>query len=277
MKKIDQIALLIKQSREDLAAIKLLYEGSLERGSFNPQLYPKIKSFLEHLRSSFDYMAHIIYDYLDTGKSKQRIQYPIPKDYSKVEEILKKDFPNIHIVNEKLFHFMAQKLSPVVDNKWFRELRDLTNMMKHNELPIQTRKDLLICRIIKPNGQVLNWETTKAKFTSGNIRLSGGGSMSTTAPGYEKMKDPLEIDFFGWKVADLPLSELGSEELNLMARSNKIEYYQAGNFYFDFDMDGQNVYKKLFTCYDKAWKKLNVIYLMMYPDKTKLFDLLKDS
>jgi len=274
LNKIDQIILLITEAREQLWNIKQLYEESINSEKLNPKLHPKIKNFLENLRSSFEYMAHIIYDEHCSHIPKGRLQFPIPKDTTKVEGALNSSFPNLKTSNFELFEYLLKSQSPVINNEWFRELRDFSNLMKHNELPIQVRNDLIICRITSPNGETTSWETTKAKLENGKIHLTGGGSMSMRAANFEKYRDPLDIDSFGWKVKDLPLEELGSEEVNKISERTKVEYYQAGNFYFDFDLDGKNVYKKLFGYYGRTWRKLNMIYMKIYPEKEKLYKLL---
>lgn len=117
----------------------------------------KVKSALEHLRSTLDYCALDIHEKYYTGKGKIYFPYGLSEELFKKH--LKRSFKNIHDKAPKVYEIIQSIQSFKTGNDWLLVLCNAVNSNKHNKLSTQTSKKEQVTRL------------------PGFGRVSGGGKM----------------------------------------------------------------------------------------------------
>lgn len=251
--------LLYEVSRKQLYEISELYEEAITQNEFIDILHVKIKNFTENLKSVIDYTIRIVFHlYCDETKHIP-VYYPLSRKKEQLDNSINGRLPNLR-ENHLVIYQIVKNNQPCNNVKWISELNDLCNKYKHVELPVQIRKDLKICKIKAKNGDESIIDLTKNRYLGkGRFAIVPGGKMQWKAGKFIGLTDELNKDFYGWKVKDLPSDDLNKlphwKDLN---KSN-IEYFEAANFYFTFDTEGNDVYTRLYSYYRETEHLVNSI------------------
>jgi hypothetical protein len=133
----------------------------------------KVKSALEHLRSTLDYCASDIYIHV-YGKKPGKLYFPYAKNEALFNKHLTSSFTALRQKHPKIYNLMASVQPHISSSNWLIDLCGYTNTNKHNNLTPQVRK-------------------TKDSVTIGNlIKISGNSNVTftnTTVNGVQIGKD----------------------------------------------------------------------------------------
>lgn len=261
-KRLENIALLLKETYTQIEEISRLYKESIDLHSFSPTLNIRIKNFLENLKSSLDYFARYIYEEFCIPNINARIYFPITKidnDKNTFFSQMKKWFPGLQENRLDILEILWL-WQPVNNEIWLLNLRDLCNFYKHEDFAPQIRDDIAIGIAHSNSGIKYEWTNNCVEISGGKLKLSGGGALNISKSQLDLYRHPLDIQFKGWKVKDLPKKELLNinnwNEIDI----NNIDFFLAGNFYFPEISENKNAYSLLYTFYTNTKNMINAIF-----------------
>ncbi len=129
MKREKDIEELLNETYELLQQIKSTYEIAKTNEDIITIAKPKVKSCLEHLRSSLDYIAVDIYE--SYNNNKKDVYFPYGKNKKVFIKSLNKNLPNL----DSKYVSILESVQPYICNdKWLINLCRITNFNKHVEL-----------------------------------------------------------------------------------------------------------------------------------------------
>lgn len=142
-----------EQIRETLPT---LHEESLENENARPRFRARIKSVLEQLRSTLDYLAVELTGRYGTPKGL--IYYPLAQGSQDYQTEIDKKMPGVAVARPDIAQ-VIQKWQPFQPGKeWLRELNQLAREQKHNRLTLQLIRGTFRCRVTERNtGAFVEW------------------------------------------------------------------------------------------------------------------------
>jgi len=127
---------LMAESEELITVINGLYRSSATSEEITGVAKPKVKSCLEHLRSSLEYIAQDLSAITDSEKTPRYVYFPYGKDKSLFNKILDKNLPELDVK----FRDIIESIQPhSCGDKWLLHLCKVTNDHKHDQLQEQIR------------------------------------------------------------------------------------------------------------------------------------------
>ncbi|WP_051168016.1 hypothetical protein [Marinospirillum minutulum] len=127
---------LIAESEELLAVIDGIYRNAEKTEDIVGVAKPKVKSCLEHLRSSLEYIAQDLSEFTGSSKTPRNVYFPYGKDKSIFTKSLNQNLPDL----ENKFRDKIESIQPYTcGDRWLIHLCKVTNDHKHDQLQEQTR------------------------------------------------------------------------------------------------------------------------------------------
>lgn len=155
----EDINLLLDEANENLLIIKGKYKAALTDESIRDILKVKVKTVLEHLRSSLDYCAHDIYDFYyskndgntEEERNKLKIYFPYGKKPQNFRASLGNNFKKFNEIDIDMYDLLESIQPYKSNNNWLIDICLLTNTNKHNRLGKQVREDNSLLRVNNVN------------------------------------------------------------------------------------------------------------------------------
>lgn len=184
---------LLEESKSLLAGIEQAYAEAKTAEAIIVIARPKVKSCLEHLRSSLDYISHDLSETTDQTKRPKKVYFPYGVDSTRFLESLNRNLPGL----DAKYLFALESLQPhKCGNDWLIKLCKSTNINKHVRLQKQERVNsqestTSIGNFIRMDGQ--------SSITIGKLILNGqqanhkGPLVLTGAVSVSEIQDQLTI------------------------------------------------------------------------------------
>jgi hypothetical protein len=136
MKRESSVNELMVESEELLTVIDGLYRSAETSEEIASVAKPKVKSCLEHLRSSLEYIAQDLSEVTSSGKTPRNVYFPYGKDKSLFSKSIGKNLPEL----DAKFRDKIESIQPhSCGDKWLLHLCKVTNDHKHDQLQEQIR------------------------------------------------------------------------------------------------------------------------------------------
>ncbi|MFH4458071.1 hypothetical protein [Vibrio alginolyticus] len=190
MKRQVDVNELLAESRDLLDQIQTTYIEAETSEEIVRVARPKVKSCLEHLRSSLDYIAKDLSEHTKSEKTPRNVYFPYGKNQKIYHQALEKNLPDL---NED-FRLIIESIQPhKIMNNWLLHLCKTTNFNKHTELQEQERHN-----------------SPESTTSIGNLIQLGSASSLTIGTMYVdgkhiNPKGPLELK------GDKPIAEIRDE------------------------------------------------------------------
>jgi len=127
---------LIVEVEELLSIIDGIYRSAKTSEDIACAAKPKVKSCLEHLRSSLEYIAQDLSETTISNKKPRNVYFPYGKDESTFTKSLNINLPELDVK----FKEKIESIQPhSCDDSWLLHLCRVTNVHKHDQLQEQTR------------------------------------------------------------------------------------------------------------------------------------------
>lgn len=136
MRRESSVKELIAESEELLSVIDGIYRSAKRAEDIVEVAKPKVKSCLEHLRSSLEYIAQDLSEITGSSKAPKNVYFPYGKDKSIFTKSLNKNLPEV----DAKFRDKIESIQPhSCGDRWLIHLCKVTNDHKHDQLQEQTR------------------------------------------------------------------------------------------------------------------------------------------
>lgn len=136
MKRKSSVIELLAESEELLTVIDDIYRNAEKTEDIVGVAKPKVKSCLEHLRSSLEYIAQDLSEITGSRKTPRNIYFPYGKDKSIFTKSLSKNLPEL----DRKFRDKIESIQPhSCGDRWLIHLCKATNDHKHDQLQEQAR------------------------------------------------------------------------------------------------------------------------------------------
>jgi hypothetical protein len=138
LKRQSDINELLDDSKDLLSQIDNAYIQAKTNEDIIQVARPKIKSCLEHTRSSLDYIAKDLSEYTNSSKTPRNIYFPYGKDRKIFLESLNKNLPDL----DHKYILLLESIQPhSCNDNWLLHLCKTTNFNKHTKLQEQQRQN----------------------------------------------------------------------------------------------------------------------------------------
>lgn len=172
MKRESSVNELIAESKELLNVIDSIYRDAEKTEDIVGVAKPKVKSCLEHLRSSLEYIAQDLSEITGSTKKPRNVYFPYGKDKSIFTKSLNKNLPEL----ERSFRDKIESIQPhICGDQWLIHLCKVTNDHKHDQLQEQTR-------VNSPESMTLLGGGAAAVDGTGKIYMGGATINGTKMP-----------------------------------------------------------------------------------------------
>ncbi|MFC1924040.1 hypothetical protein ACFLXA_01565 [Chloroflexota bacterium] len=232
-----QVQALIEHVKEDLKKIENEYRDSIASKAIKPSLQIDVKNVMENIRSSFDYLAHDIYDKcIESGllaSNTQEIRdvyFPYGKDENGFKSTLGKSLPQLKTRCPKMFDIVEGIQPHKSGSNWLYDLCTICNQNKHNTLTPQKRRVVKKTYAVSPKGSnaSISAPAGAIKAPPGAIRIGGqplifdeNTGIPVPTPGLDvKVTNWVGISFSDTNIDVLPLLRTATSELERI--SNEI-------------------------------------------------------
>lgn len=138
MRRQSDVNELLAESLELLEQIKNSYVQAETNEEIVLITRPKVKSCLEHLRSSLDYIAKDLSEKTNSKKSPRNVYFPYGKNQKIFNKSVNKNLPDLDEAYRKVIESIQPHKS---DQNWLLHLCKTTNFNKHTELQEQEREN----------------------------------------------------------------------------------------------------------------------------------------
>ena len=136
MKRESSVNELMAESEELLTIIDGLYRSTETSEEIAAVAKPKVKSCLEHLRSSLEYIAQDLSEVTASDKTPRNVYFPYGKDKSLFNKTIDKNLPELDVK----FRNKIESIQPhFCGDSWLLHLCKITNDHKHDQLQEQVR------------------------------------------------------------------------------------------------------------------------------------------
>ena len=136
MKRESSVNELMAESEELLTIIDGLYRSAETSEEIAAVAKPKVKSCLEHLRSSLEYIAQDLSEVTASDKTPRNVYFPYGKDKSLFNKTIDKNLPELDVK----FRNKIESIQPhFCGDSWLLHLCKITNDHKHDQLQEQVR------------------------------------------------------------------------------------------------------------------------------------------
>ncbi len=129
---------LLDESQTLLAGIEQAYVQARSLESIVAVARPKVKSCLEHLRSSLDYIAHDLLETTNPATRPKKVYFPYGQNAKLYHESLKRNLPGL---NAKYLPLLESLQPHACASDWLTHLCHATNFNKHVSLQEQERRN----------------------------------------------------------------------------------------------------------------------------------------
>lgn len=129
-----------------MAEVGRLHEDSLELDELVEPIRPRIKSILEHQRSSLDYLTVGVFDHLGTRRPPRKIYFPTAGNEAHLPRNFDANLPGVRLSYPEVFDAFAEHQPFRPEGVWLRWLAQLVNLNKHRALSLPTRQESEIWR-----------------------------------------------------------------------------------------------------------------------------------
>lgn len=120
-------------SRADVEELLMAVDESINSlKGYNKITKVKVKSILEHLRSSLDFIAKDINDKL--SQPKERLYFPYGKDKKSFEDRMAKNLKGLDVELPSIYRLISELQPHQCADDWLITMCSLTNTMKHKGL-----------------------------------------------------------------------------------------------------------------------------------------------
>ena len=148
---LDEASLLLQQIDE-------VYSEAMKNEDIIQVAKPKVKSCLEHLQSTLDYIATDLSETTGSSRAPRNVYFPYGKDRKIFLKSLDKNLPDLSSSYKSVIESYQPHIS---GSKWLLHLCKTTNFNKHTELQQQNRTN-----------------SDSSVTTVGNlVRMEGGGRL----------------------------------------------------------------------------------------------------
>jgi hypothetical protein len=186
MKRESSVNELMAESEEILTIIDGLYRSAETSEEIAVVAKPKVKSCLEHLRSSLEYIAQDLSELTASSKTPRNVYFPYGKDKNFFNKTIDKNLPEL----DAKLRIKIESIQPhSCGDKWLLHLCKITNDHKHDQLQEQIRVNSLESMTVLGEGAAVIEGT-------GVIRMGG------TIINGKKMPDDYVL------TADKPINDL---------------------------------------------------------------------
>lgn len=136
MKRESSVNELLTESEELITVIDGIYRNAEKIEDIAGVAKPKVKSCLEHLRSSLEYIAQDLSEITGSSKTPRNVYFPYGKEKSIFIVSLNKNLPEL----DGKFKDKIESIQPhSCGDRWLIHLCKVTNDHKHDQLQEQTR------------------------------------------------------------------------------------------------------------------------------------------
>jgi hypothetical protein len=136
MKRESSVNELMAESEELLTIIDGLYRSAETSEEIAAVAKPKVKSCLEYLRSSLEYIAQDLSEVTASDKTPRNVYIPYGKDKSLFNKTIDKNLPELDVK----FRNKIESIQPhFCGDSWLLHLCKITNDHKHDQLQEQVR------------------------------------------------------------------------------------------------------------------------------------------
>lgn len=168
MKRESSVNELLAESEELLTVIDGIYRSAETTEDIVVVAKPKVKSCLEHLRSSLEYIAQDLSEITGSSKTPRNVYFPYGKDKNIFIKSLDKNLPEI----DAKFRDKIEEIQPhSCGDLWLLYLCKVTNDNKHDQLQEQVRVNSTESVTVLGGGAAVVDGTSK-------IILGGGGTIN---------------------------------------------------------------------------------------------------
>ena len=153
----DDVKTILAHVKKSLVHIKNTYDQSLQDKNIPDYLRVDVKSVMEHLRSTLDYMAIDI----AVAIKKKRAHFPYGKNEQAFNNSIKSNLPSLKTVRPNIYSLIEDIQPHACGSTWLYDLCHIVNSNKHDCLSPQRR----------------------TSQTTYNVGLTGKGSMISAPAG----------------------------------------------------------------------------------------------
>lgn len=224
---------LLDEAKELLTQVKNTYVQAETSEEIVLVARPKVKSCLEHLRSSLDYIAKDLSDSTKSSKTPRNVYFPYGKDKNIFNKRLSENLPDLNVI----YHPIIESIQPhSCNDNWLLHLCKTTNFNKHTELQGQERANST--KSTTKIGNLIHMDSTSS-VTIGKLIVNGkhvnpqGPLVLTGDKPVSEIRNELIIDlpierkyewvkfvFKGTQIDILSLLEQAHKEIQIM--SNRV-------------------------------------------------------
>jgi hypothetical protein len=235
MKRKSDVQELLNEVKSILEQVTQIYGDARNEEHIVKIAKPKVKSCLEHLRSSLDYIAHDLSEKTNSTKTPRIIYFPYGKNQKNFNDSVKKNLPDL----DKKYVDILKTIQPFFcGDDWLINLCHLNNFNKHVELKEQQRINSgeSVTRI----GNLICMDSTSTVIFEENATINGM---------LVSKKGRLVI------TSDKPISEI-SDELAIPFDINR-EYKWVKFLIKDTNID-------ILLLFEKSYKEINKLVDLIY-------------
>lgn len=174
---------------------------------------PKVKSILEHLRSSLEYIAQDIN--INLSKPKERLYFPYGETLEDFDKSIKRNFPLLKSELPEIFKEIQNIQQFINNDDWLVMLCRLTNEAKHQNA-VDVREDREHNKSISVSAGGLNLAHMSgcSSITFTNVRVNG-----QLIDDFEYKNNEMKIT----KKGQLPINFKITKERQILIGDNKLD------------------------------------------------------
>lgn len=136
MKRQSHVNELLDEAKELLCQVRNAYVKAETNEDIVLVARPRVKSCLEHLRSSLDYIAKDLSESTQSSNTVRYIYFPYGKDKKNFDKSLNRNLPDL----DAIYRPIIESIQPhSCNDNWLLQLCKTTNFNKHTELQGQER------------------------------------------------------------------------------------------------------------------------------------------
>ena len=181
MSRKDDVKTIIASAKLQYVNIRKDYNRALRDESLDLRI--PVKNLMENLRSSFDYMAHDIYEScckanrIAAGKPElRRIYFPYGQNTTEFANSIGRSLPDLDILNPDVYDLIASIQPFRCNDAWLYDLCSIINVKKHDKLSAQIRSEIETYTVESKKGSVsipVNNPNVKISSMPGSVKIFG--------------------------------------------------------------------------------------------------------